>query len=586
MVVSKTSTALKVGMFLAIFLCVGCESYRYRSVTGQDTKAAYIQYLEQYPEGGHAKEARARLEQIRYQEARKLDRPYGYHLYLQHHPRGRFARACRARLSHLALVRAKTVNDLILIQERYPATDAAAKASQRLPDWLARQALQSTKPSTSRKFLDRFGSHPMALRVQAHLASLVYGKLPEQQDDLESFIQQFSGTPEAAQALSRLERMLAAEVEETRDPERLTQFSSRFPKSSHRLRLERLVRNARIDRALARLDLGALEVLSKKDPAPAVQRLVKWCQRHRRRCEALRQLARQAGPWRPSTALSTLLRRTYDPDMQVAWGAISTLGWIPSQAAGEHLLELCGSGRLATVWAAIEALDTWIGQQRASHRRRWLVRLVKRSYRPSNPDEVQRFGHLCFLADDQQRGRQLLTELQSRPERRLTSSYMLARWERRHNRKLASRRTLSRLVESARARVRWLKDAFPAEVHKDSLVTATLAERELFAIQGALRQVFRGQSPRPAGALSREVSGLLATWRARLARASKIFKPAKRSSAQEAGQHEKGRAGALRRLARVHAPFGREVAMALCRTSQHQTCTPLLAGERERKRGR
>jgi hypothetical protein len=577
MVVSKTITFLRVGMILVILLGMGCESQRYRAATGLDTKAAYIRYLQQYPDGEHVKEARARLEQIRFQEARKLDKPFGYRAYLQHHPRGRFAKACRDRLSRLALTRAKTVNDLVLVQERYPATEAAGEAARRLPDWLARQALRSSEPSASRDFLDRFGAHAMAVRVQAHLAALVYDKLPEQQDDLESFIQRFHGTPEAAKALSRLERILAAEVEEARNPEQLTRFSSRFPKSSHRRRLELLVRRAQIDRALSRLDLEALkELTSKTASARAAQRLLKWCQRDRRRCEALRRLARQAGPWRPNATLSALVRRTYDADMQVAWQAITTLSWMPSPAAGEHLLDLCGSGRLATVWAAVEALEIWIGRLRAQHRRRWLARLVKRSFRASNPDEVQRFGHLSLLAEDHRRGRQLLVELQSRPERRLTASYLLARWERRHNRKLASGHTLSRLVESAGARVRWLKDAFPAEVHEDSLVAATLAERELFAIQGALREVIQGQSARPAGALIREVASLLADWRARLARASKIFKPAKRaSSGQEAGQHERGRAAALRRLVRLHPPFGREVAMALCSTSHHQTCTQL-----------
>jgi hypothetical protein len=506
------------------------------------------------------------LERLRYQQARQADRPLGYRTYLQLHPNGRYAEACRQRLAGLALARARTSADLELILERYPDSQEARLARERLPGIEARRVLKSRDPAAAQGFLSRFVASDEAPRVRAHLAAMLFKKLPESQVDLESFIQRFGGTAPARKALEKLEQLLVDAVKRAPSADRLEHLRSRFPKSASIPRLAALVEQRRRDHALATLDLAGLEEASREH---------RWCQRNQKRCNALRLLARQAAPWRPAEETTILMRGCFDADMQVAWQALAQLAYDRDPRVGEHLVQLLGSPRLSVVWAAAAALDTWLGRLAPQSRLDWLARWSKKPLRAANPEEVQRSAYVSLLAGDGDGGRQPLLRLLKAPGRTLAASYLLARWEQRDGR-AASTSSISRLVSAARARFVWLKEAFPEPLHGDSLVAAVLAERELFAIHAAVKEAGRVKHARGLQTsleeLLREIASILAVWRVRLSKTSASFRAARKVDlAPTVGKHEEGRAAALSRLER-HRPLGHVVALAICRSNPHPAC--------------
>jgi hypothetical protein len=256
----------------------------------------------------------------------------------------------------------------MLVLERHPGTPEAAQASQRLPGLLAAEVLASSSPEAAQRFLDRYPQAAQAQAVRAHLARLRYPSVPDEPLALESFVESFAGTAPAEAALQRLERMLAAEVEETGEPELLSQFRARFPGSTRLPALERVVARRRLRRALAALGLPGLAELASGggEGAATAAQVQRWCRTRVARCKALAVLALQAGPFRPARSLEALRDKIYDPDLTVAWRAIWGLALIEDGAAGALLLELGGAERFSTLWVAEAALVGWLERRGAA----------------------------------------------------------------------------------------------------------------------------------------------------------------------------------------------------------------------------
>jgi hypothetical protein len=581
---------------LAVTLA-GCESYYYSKASRASTRDAYLRYLARYPEGRRAAEARRRVDRLRYREARRADRPLGYHRYLQQHPDGAFASAARTRLAQLALARARTAADLELVVERSPGTAEARAALERLPGLLAREALATGDPAPSQRFIDRFPASRDAPRVRAHLAAIRFKSLRGTVPALEAFIDEFSGTRTAREAEARLEALRARGVRESLDEAELARFRGRFPRSGHLAELERLVAAARRRRAIIALDVERLTGFPDRD----ARALVRLCRRSVRRCARLREQARRAAPWRPREDLSRLRAQAFAADPRTGWEAVARLAWMVDLAAGDLLLELLGSERLSTVWAARRALAGWAARQAPPRLRRWietrLARLERKrgdgdSRRATNPDEDQRRAYLGLMGGKSVEAERVLHGL--RGARALTSAFLLLSWERQRSPGAPlPRPALTRLTAAARARMRWLRDAFPAELHRESAFAATLAERELFALDRALEGVLRGARGSGLAGLQdlrREAAGLLRGWQVALERlaaekpgAERQAKPFRYERARwpdvdgEVRRHEQGRGGALSQL-RGEGATGSIVAAALCRASHQPACGPRPVG--------
>ena len=578
------SPRIVLGVLLPIFVVPlwACESSRYAGASETDTIDAYRRYLTRHPEGDKAPRARQRVEVLVYKDARKADRPMGYSLYLRSYPGGRYALACRERLAQLALKRARTPAQLQLILERYPGTPEATVVARRLPAALAAAALASADTATCRRFLDRYPDAPDRPRVRALLARLLFRSLGTDRLELESFAQEFAGTPEAGRALAKLRQQLIAEVQQTRDAGLLRELAARFPADPQLQRLRGLVTRHKITEALARVDLAALAELAQGgDEARQAATLVKWCAPRKQRCQKIQHAGRKAHVWQPAASLTSLQARVFSPELLVSWHAITTLGWMRSWSAGDQLLELCGSSRLSMVWIAEQALARWISRQRGSARQRWIDRLLRRSYRKANPDEVQRRGVLLMLVARHQQGIRLLRRLATgRSDRQLTASYLQIRQQRRQN-LTVPRPLLSRFVRAVDNRLSALEDGFPARVTDHSLVAAILAERELYALQRAV------EAARALDQLSNQrgkIAVTLSRVRLALTRASKTFQPAREIQLRAVQQHHKGRAVALRQLLAARDPLSKAVGQAICELEPLPLCNKGEGKARPRKR--
>ena len=82
----------------------------WRDARGQDSLSGYESYLEQFPAGAHAAEARARMRELledrEWMRAMEFGTPEAYQRYLGAYPEGRYAGAARERLSEFVLARA------------------------------------------------------------------------------------------------------------------------------------------------------------------------------------------------------------------------------------------------------------------------------------------------------------------------------------------------------------------------------------------------------------------------------------------------------------------------------------------------
>lgn len=85
----------------------------WRAARGEDSVAAYETYLERFPAGARADEARARIRALReereWARADQLGTPEAFQRYLGAYPEGRFATAARDRLSDFVLARAPSL---------------------------------------------------------------------------------------------------------------------------------------------------------------------------------------------------------------------------------------------------------------------------------------------------------------------------------------------------------------------------------------------------------------------------------------------------------------------------------------------
>lgn len=108
---------MKGGLIVACLLvpllaAPGCsrQESAWRSSRAKDTVSAYEAYLRDYPAGGHADEAQARLGELREQQewdrALRFNTPEAFQRYLSGYPLGRYASAARDKLSDFLLARA------------------------------------------------------------------------------------------------------------------------------------------------------------------------------------------------------------------------------------------------------------------------------------------------------------------------------------------------------------------------------------------------------------------------------------------------------------------------------------------------
>ncbi|CAN5135838.1 hypothetical protein BH24PSE2_BH24PSE2_04290 [soil metagenome] len=158
---------------LAVVLVVGCDRQpqAWEDASTDDTVAAYDAYLEDYPDGEHAAEARARRDMLAesqaWNKAQSADTPEAYETYLENHASGPHAAEARERL-------AKVESESDWEQARQANTpDAYAEYARKHPD--------SPKAAEARMLGSISEGRPQDLRnmskVRARIVSMDGGEI-------------------------------------------------------------------------------------------------------------------------------------------------------------------------------------------------------------------------------------------------------------------------------------------------------------------------------------------------------------------------------------------------------------------------
>ena len=559
---------------VAVILGAGCEGAFFSAARETDTPEAYLRYLARNPEGDHVEQARHRLKVVRYRRARAVDSPFAYHQFLNKHPEGRLADACRRRLARLALDRARTAADLRLILERYPRTKAAASARDRLPELEAEQAMASGDTDQLRDFLRRYPSSRRAAKVRRVLAAKVFARLGPDRTALERFARDYAGTDEATTAQERARRLLELEIRASEDPALLREYTARYPGHSGLDDLRQVVKRGRVTRWLARLDPARVD-----EPVLADDPAARWCSRRKAACHKLARLARDAASWRPPVSLDDLKKRVLHPNLALNWKALASLAWMPDPDAGVLLLEQVGAARFSLVWVAARSFRRWWGLFAGKPRTGRFVTRAVRAADAVNADAVQRLGYFALVSGRPVKLDATLRSLwagdgdlrSSAKGRVLAAAYLEAVARPAAG---ASAEAVEAFARQAESRLAWLKQAFPADLKPESLPTAQLAERELFALAGATEEVAKlAGAPRGLATLRAEMTRQLTSWRTRLAAVEQPMPPPRLDDlSATVRRHNLGRPAALNALLRHRTETGRRVGQAICRLDPLPMC--------------
>jgi hypothetical protein len=142
----------------------------WRDARGTDSVFAYETYLEHFPAGAHAEEARARIHELHeereWARATQLQTPEAWQRYLGAYPEGRYAAAAREQLSDFVLARAPAGDHPYAVQLGAYSSEAAARAdfgrlSRAHADLLGDLRLHIEPPTTDAPPLWRLRAGPL-----------------------------------------------------------------------------------------------------------------------------------------------------------------------------------------------------------------------------------------------------------------------------------------------------------------------------------------------------------------------------------------------------------------------------------------
>ena len=164
-------------LWIVLCICCACalaacsrQETGWRDAHGKDSVSAYETYLEHFPAGAHADEARARIQELHeereWARANKLQTPEAWQRYLGAYPEGRYAAAAREQLSDIALVRAPSEERHYSVQLGAYSSEAAARAdlarlSRDQADLLGGVKLHVEPPTTDAQPLWRLRAGPL-----------------------------------------------------------------------------------------------------------------------------------------------------------------------------------------------------------------------------------------------------------------------------------------------------------------------------------------------------------------------------------------------------------------------------------------
>jgi hypothetical protein len=143
----------------------------WRDARREDSVLAYETYLEHFPAGAHAEEARARIRELHeereWARANQLQTPEAWQRYLGAFPEGRYAAEARERLSDFVLAKAPPEERAFAVQLGAYSSEAAARSdlarlSRENADLLGNLTISIVPPAKGEPPLWRLRAGPVA----------------------------------------------------------------------------------------------------------------------------------------------------------------------------------------------------------------------------------------------------------------------------------------------------------------------------------------------------------------------------------------------------------------------------------------
>ena len=179
---------------LALVLLLACgdsEERQWQDARMKRSAEGYEQFLEQYPEGRFAADAREALETLRFKQAQKENTLDAFTGFLELHPDGQHAEEATRTVEMMHWVRAQRQNTQGSYERYladYPEGRFADDARERLTPFLLAELGRSRDPADYEAFLERNPEGATADRARAVLERLIWEEARS------------AGTPEAYQA--------------------------------------------------------------------------------------------------------------------------------------------------------------------------------------------------------------------------------------------------------------------------------------------------------------------------------------------------------------------------------------------------
>lgn len=209
---------------LALVLLLACgdsEERDWQDARMKRSAEGYEQFLEQYPEGRFAADAREALESLRFKQVQKENTLDAFNGFLEMHPDGAHAEEARKTVEMLHWVQAQRQNSRGAYErflETYPDSRFAEDARERLAPFLLAGLGRSRDPADFEAFLKTNPEGPAANRARAVLERLIFeeARAAGTREAYEAFLERFPEGKYAEQARRRMAPGIRAAAGEVR----------------------------------------------------------------------------------------------------------------------------------------------------------------------------------------------------------------------------------------------------------------------------------------------------------------------------------------------------------------------------------
>ena len=220
------------------------DSADYLKAKALHTAVAYRDYLDQYPSGKYAREARFWAERLTFYEAMSRLKPEELKTFLKRFPNSKFATVAEERLQGAEFVRIRKEDTVaayraFLAKNNKSPSQWTAAATQRLERLLLDKAKASGKELSLARFIYDNPKSPYQAEANEALKAVMFERVlaSKNREEVEEFLRRFKGTEEAKAVARHMEDEELRTAERAGTVAALESYLKRYPNTSRKERI-------------------------------------------------------------------------------------------------------------------------------------------------------------------------------------------------------------------------------------------------------------------------------------------------------------------------------------------------------------